>query len=203
MSFTLTLTLTLINRPTPAQLLVRDSLCRPQVCWRIDQAAALLLPQQHHRLHHPAGSDEEVRSEEHCKLLQFDAHVVSRVIYFVCFHLALLTCPHAQVFSSSATVYGDPVKLPIDESHPVSPSTHTHINTHSHIIFTPPQLLLSLLTQQHFPKFQVGSCTNPYGKTKYFIEEILRDLAKAEPVKITDNRLPHRLAFFVIASSHA
>lgn len=48
------------------------------------------------------------------------------------------------IFSSSATVYGDPVKLPIDETHPV------------------------------------GACTNPYGKTKYFIEEICRDEAKAD-----------------------
>lgn len=47
------------------------------------------------------------------------------------------------VFSSSATVYGDPVRLPIDETHPI------------------------------------GGCTNPYGKTKYFIEEILRDHAHA------------------------
>lgn len=49
------------------------------------------------------------------------------------------------IFSSSATVYGSPQYLPIDEKHPV------------------------------------GGCTNPYGKTKYFIEEILRDLHKAEP----------------------
>eukprot|EP00049_Salpingoeca_infusionum_P009907 m.168453 g.168453 ORF g.168453 m.168453 type:complete len:343 (+) comp14477_c1_seq3:576-1604(+) len=49
------------------------------------------------------------------------------------------------VFSSSATVYGDPQRLPIDEAHPV------------------------------------GGCTNPYGKTKYFIEEILADYAKANP----------------------
>jgi UDP-glucose 4-epimerase len=48
------------------------------------------------------------------------------------------------VFSSSATVYGDPVRLPIDEKHPA------------------------------------GSCTNPYGKTKYFIEEILRDVCTAD-----------------------
>lgn len=27
----------------------------------------------------------------------------------------------------------------------------------------------------------VGGCTNPYGRTKYFIEEILRDAAKADP----------------------
>ena len=27
----------------------------------------------------------------------------------------------------------------------------------------------------------VGQCTNPYGRTKYFIEEILRDAAAAEP----------------------
>ncbi|KAL3869084.1 hypothetical protein ACJMK2_041810 [Sinanodonta woodiana] len=48
------------------------------------------------------------------------------------------------IFSSSATVYGDPKYLPYDEKHPT------------------------------------GSCTNPYGRTKYFIECILRDLCAAE-----------------------
>lgn len=48
------------------------------------------------------------------------------------------------VFSSSATVYGDPKYLPIDEKHPV------------------------------------GGCTNPYGKSKYFIEEMIQDQCKAE-----------------------
>jgi UDP-glucose 4-epimerase len=43
------------------------------------------------------------------------------------------------VFSSSATVYGAPRHLPLDEEHPVGP-------------------------------------TNPYGRTKYFFEEILKDL---------------------------
>uniref|UniRef100_A0A672P270 UDP-glucose 4-epimerase n=1 Tax=Sinocyclocheilus grahami TaxID=75366 RepID=A0A672P270_SINGR len=52
------------------------------------------------------------------------------------------------VFSSSATVYGDPQKLPIDEQHPV------------------------------------GGCTNPYGKTKYFIEEMIKDQCTAEKVAI-------------------
>uniref|UniRef100_A0A8C7I4D7 UDP-glucose 4-epimerase n=1 Tax=Oncorhynchus kisutch TaxID=8019 RepID=A0A8C7I4D7_ONCKI len=50
------------------------------------------------------------------------------------------------VFSSSATVYGDPQRLPIDEQHPV------------------------------------GGCTNPYGKTKFFIEEMIIDQCKAEKV---------------------
>uniref|UniRef100_A0A8D3E7S0 UDP-glucose 4-epimerase n=1 Tax=Scophthalmus maximus TaxID=52904 RepID=A0A8D3E7S0_SCOMX len=50
------------------------------------------------------------------------------------------------VFSSSATVYGDPQHLPIDEEHPV------------------------------------GGCTNPYGKTKYFIEEMIKDHCEAEKV---------------------
>ena len=50
------------------------------------------------------------------------------------------------VFSSSATVYGQPQYLPLDEKHPV------------------------------------GGCTNPYGKTKYFIEEILKDLCTADKV---------------------
>lgn len=48
------------------------------------------------------------------------------------------------VFSSSATVYGDPEKLPLDES------------------------------------CKVGNTTNPYGTTKFFIERILEDVAKAD-----------------------
>lgn len=47
------------------------------------------------------------------------------------------------IFSSSATVYGDPAYLPIDESHSLAP-------------------------------------TNPYGRTKYFIEEMLRDLHRSD-----------------------
>ena len=47
------------------------------------------------------------------------------------------------VFSSSATVYGDPIKLPIDESHALS-------------------------------------ATNPYGRTKLIIEDMLRDLYRSD-----------------------
>ena len=47
------------------------------------------------------------------------------------------------VFSSSATVYGDPASVPVQEDFPVS-------------------------------------ATNPYGRTKLFIEEILRDLYKSD-----------------------
>jgi len=47
------------------------------------------------------------------------------------------------VFSSSATVYGIPKTVPVNEDSPLS-------------------------------------CTNPYGRTKLFIEEILRDVAVAE-----------------------
>ncbi len=47
------------------------------------------------------------------------------------------------VFSSSATVYGDPIRLPIVEDHPLS-------------------------------------ATNPYGRTKLMIEEILRDLHRSD-----------------------
>ena len=48
------------------------------------------------------------------------------------------------VFSSSATVYGDPATVPITEDFPLS-------------------------------------ATNPYGRTKLFIEEILRDVCAADP----------------------
>lgn len=47
------------------------------------------------------------------------------------------------VFSSSATVYGEPVYLPYDEQHPCAP-------------------------------------TNPYGRTKYFVEEILKDWVQTD-----------------------
>ena len=57
---------------------------------------------------------------------------------------------HNLVFSSSATVYGDPQRLPIDEQHPV------------------------------------GGCTNAYGKTKYFIEEMIMDQCSAEKVQLTE-----------------
>lgn len=50
------------------------------------------------------------------------------------------------VFSSSATVYGDPQKLPVTEEHPT------------------------------------GNCTNPYGKTKFMMEEMMRDVCIADPV---------------------
>lgn len=51
------------------------------------------------------------------------------------------------VFSSSATVYGNPQYLPLDEAHPT------------------------------------GGCTNPYGKSKFFIEEMIQDLCQADKVR--------------------
>lgn len=48
------------------------------------------------------------------------------------------------VFSSSATVYGQPQRLPLDESHPTA-------------------------------------ATNPYGRTKLMVEEMLADVAHANP----------------------
>lgn len=52
------------------------------------------------------------------------------------------------VFSSSATVYGTPKYLPLDEKHPC-----------------------------------IGNeITNPYGKTKYVVEHIIKDLCLAQKV---------------------
>ena len=50
----------------------------------------------------------------------------------------------ALVFSSSATVYGEPERVPLDENSPLR-------------------------------------ATNPYGRTKLFVEEMLRDLAASNP----------------------
>ncbi len=54
------------------------------------------------------------------------------------------------VFSSSATVYGDPHKVPITEGFPLS-------------------------------------ATNPYGRSKLMIEEILRDCSRADQLNADDN----------------
>ncbi len=54
------------------------------------------------------------------------------------------------VFSSSATVYGDPHKVPITEDFPLT-------------------------------------ATNPYGRTKLFIEEILRDIVAADRLNKVEN----------------
>lgn len=48
------------------------------------------------------------------------------------------------VYSSSATVYGEPQYLPVNETHPT------------------------------------GNCTNPYGKSKNFTEEIMKDLCASD-----------------------
>lgn len=64
------------------------------------------------------------------------------------------------VFSSSATVYGSPDYLPIDEKHPAG-----------------------------------QNLTNCYGRTKYFLEQILTDVYSAEKVNVKDE-----LNVFLIAN---
>jgi UDP-glucose 4-epimerase len=71
----------------------------------------------------------------------FDNNVSGSVVLFECMTEANV---RTIVFSSSATVYGDPASVPIHEDFPLS-------------------------------------ATNPYGRTKLMIEEILRDVAKADP----------------------
>ncbi len=64
-------------------------------------------------------------------------------------HVLLEAMTHAEVFSfvfsSSATIYGDPAKIPISEDCPV------------------------------------GQITNPYGRSKLMVENMLRDLAISDP----------------------
>ena len=72
----------------------------------------------------------------------FDNNVSGSIVLFECMTEANVT---TLVFSSSATVYGDPASVPIREDFPLS-------------------------------------ATNPYGRTKLMIEEILRDVTIADPV---------------------
>lgn len=63
----------------------------------------------------------------------------------LCLLRAMAACSVKRlVFSSSATVYGEPQWLPLTESHPLS-------------------------------------ATNPYGRTKLIVEDVLRDLFRADP----------------------
>jgi len=74
-------------------------------------------------------------------LRYYDNNVTGSVVLFET--MAKFGCK-SLVFSSSATVYGDPASVPIREDFPLS-------------------------------------ATNPYGRSKLMIEDILRDLSKAEP----------------------
>lgn len=74
-------------------------------------------------------------------LMYFDNNVSGSVILFE--EMALAGIKRV-VFSSSATVYGDPESVPIQET--------SRLNV-----------------------------TNPYGRSKLYVEEILRDLAKSDP----------------------
>ena len=74
-------------------------------------------------------------------LRYYDNNVSGSVVLFET--MAKFGCK-SLVFSSSATVYGDPASVPIREDFPLA-------------------------------------ATNPYGRSKLMIEDILRDLAKAEP----------------------
>ncbi|GJJ04901.1 UDP-glucose 4-epimerase [Duganella rhizosphaerae] len=74
-------------------------------------------------------------------LRYYDNNVTGSLVLFECMDKAGVK---SLVFSSSATVYGDPASVPILE---------------------------------HFPL----SATNPYGRSKLMIEEMLRDLHKADP----------------------
>ena len=75
-------------------------------------------------------------------LTYYDNNVSGSVTLFECMREAGVK---SIVFSSSATVYGEPASVPIREDFPLS-------------------------------------AANPYGRTKLMIEEILRDLAGADPV---------------------
>lgn len=74
-------------------------------------------------------------------LLYYDNNLVGSIVLFDAMAEAGVK---SIVFSSSATVYGDPATVPITEDFPLS-------------------------------------ATNPYGRSKLFIEEMLRDIAKSDP----------------------
>lgn len=73
-------------------------------------------------------------------LLYYDNNLVGSIVLFEAMAYAGVK---SIVFSSSATVYGDPATVPITEDFPLS-------------------------------------ATNPYGRSKLFIEEMLRDIAKSD-----------------------
>ncbi|MES2159789.1 MAG: UDP-glucose 4-epimerase GalE [Pseudomonadota bacterium] len=74
-------------------------------------------------------------------LRYYDNNVTGSLVLFECMAEAGVK---SLVFSSSATVYGDPASVPIFESFPLS-------------------------------------ATNPYGRSKLMIEDMLRDLQRADP----------------------
>ena len=76
-------------------------------------------------------------------LLYYDNNIAGSITLFEAMQAAGVK---SIVFSSSATVYGDPASVPIRED------------------------------------FPVGATTNPYGRSKLIIEQILQDVAVSDPV---------------------
>lgn len=107
-----------------------------------DRSALRQLFDQHHidAVIHFAGLKAVGESVEK-PLLYYDNNIVGSIVLFEAMAEANVK---SIVFSSSATVYGDPAKVPITEDFPLS-------------------------------------ATNPYGRSKLFIEEMLRDIAKSDP----------------------
>ena len=120
------------RRPRFAQLDVRD---RPAL-------RKLFGGQRFDAVIHFAGLKAVGESVEK-PLLYYDCNVGGSVTLFECMAEAGVA---TLVFSSSATVYGEPAAVPIREDFPLS-------------------------------------ATNPYGRSKLMIEEILRDFAKANPAR--------------------
>lgn len=118
------------RRPGFAQMDIRD---RPAL-------RKLFTDQRFDAVIHFAGLKAVGESVEK-PLTYYDNNVSGSVTLFECMAEAGVS---AIVFSSSATVYGEPASLPIREDFPLSAS-------------------------------------NPYGRSKLMIEEILRDFAKAQP----------------------
>lgn len=109
---------------------VRDEDCVRDLLARHDVSAAI----------HFAGLKAVGESVEQ-PLRYYDSNVTGSEVLLRCLDRAGV---RRFVFSSSATVYGDPREVPIDESAAIAP-------------------------------------TNPYGRSKWMVEQILGDLAVADP----------------------
>lgn len=109
---------------------VRDEDCVRDLLARHDVSAAI----------HFAGLKAVGESVEQ-PLRYYDSNVTGSEVLLRCLDRAGV---RRFVFSSSATVYGDPREVPIDESAEIAP-------------------------------------TNPYGRSKWMVEQILGDLAVADP----------------------
>ena len=99
--------------------------------------------------------------------------------------------------SSGGTVYGDPISVPIDESHPTNPSCSYGINKLA------TEKYLSLFNKLHELNYIILRLANPYGDRQRLdtgqgvVPAFLRKAIRSEPIQVWGTELLSEIFIYI------